>query len=271
MSELNETWQKVLAKERVQKQANKYIGLQVETNDCGKCIIIDYENCDKVKVRFIEPEYEKFCQLGTLLRGGVTNPYFPSVFGKGFIGVGEYSSKDKRVYRLWKAMLGRCYNPNIPESKKTYSDVTVCDEWLNFQNFATWCNSQEFFNAKDNQGNSYHIDKDILVKGNKVYSPETCCFVPQEINSLVLANKRRRGNTPIGVHYLKRIRKYTTQCYFKGSGLRYLGSYNTPEEAFQVYKEAKKVSIKLVADCWKSNIEDKVYQSLINWEISFDD
>ena len=124
MKELNETWQKVVAKKRMQEQANKYVGLQVETNTCGKCVIVGYESCDKVKVKFIEPEYEKFCQLSTLLRGGVINPYFPSVFGRGFIGVGKYSSKDKRVYRLWKAMLGRCYNTKISNDNKSYKGVS---------------------------------------------------------------------------------------------------------------------------------------------------
>lgn len=265
MSELNEIWQKVLAKERVQKQANKYIGLQVETNNCGKCIIIDYENCDKVKVRFIEPEYEKFCQLGTLLRGGVTNPYFPSVFGKGFIGVGEYSSKDKRVYRLWKAMLGRCYNLNISESNKTYSDVTVCDEWLNFQNFAAWCESQEFFNVKDDKGNSYQLDKDILVRGNKVYSPEACCFVPQEINSLVACKTDKSGKT--GVCYREKYKKFSAQITFGKQGVKTLGSFETESEAFQVYKEAKEFYVKQVAEKWRDNLCEKSYKSLLKWNV----
>ena len=168
-----------------------------------------------------------------------------------------------------------CRNLLVSEVEYYISDdsdeIEVCEEWLNFQNFAEWCYGQKFFDAKDDKGRSYHLDKDILVKGNRVYSPNTCSFVPAEINSLVVVNKRRRGDTPIGVYYVKRNRKYTTQCCFKGSGLKYLGSYSTPEEAFQVYKEAKKVSIKLVADQWKSKIEDKVYQSLLNWEITFDD
>ena len=265
MSELNETYQKISAKGRVQKQANKYIGLQVETNNCGKCIIIDYENCDKVKVRFIEPEYEKFCQLGTLVRGGVTNPYFPSVFGKGFIGVGKYTSKDKRVYRLWKAMLGRCYNPNIPESIKTYSDVTVCDEWLNFQNFATWCNSQKFFNAKDNQGNSYQLDKDILVEGNKVYSPDTCCFVPQEINNLVSCKTGKSGKT--GVFYKEKYKKFSAQVKLGEQGLKLLGSFETESEAFQAYKVVKESCVKQIAEKWRDVICEKSYKSLMKWSV----
>lgn len=260
-----------MSKSGFEKNKLLFMGKEFETNTCGKCVVINYEGFDKVTVKFYDPEHVKVCTLSSLEGGWVYNPMKPLVVGKGYLGDGKYVSTETKVYHLWKGILTRAYDSDFHKKYKTYKDVEVCEEWLNFQNFAEWCYGQKFFDAKDDKGRSYHLDKDILVKGNRVYSPNTCCFVPAEINSLVVVNKRRRGDTPIGVYYVKRNRKYTTQCCFKGSGLKYLGSYSTPEEAFQVYKEAKKVSIKLVADQWKSKIEDKVYQSLLNWEIAFDD
>lgn len=260
-----------MSKSRFEKNKLLFIGKEFETNSCGKCVVINYEGFDRVTVKFYDPEHVKVCNLSSLEGGGVYNPMKPLVVGKGYLGEGKYVSTETKVYRLWKGILTRAYDSGFHKKYKTYKDVEVCKEWWCFQNFAEWCYNKEFFDVKDDKGRPYQLDKDILVKGNRVYSPETCCFVPAEINSLVVTNKRRRGDTPIGVYYVKRNRKYTTQCYFKGSGLKYLGSYSTAEEAFQVYKEAKKVSIKLVADHWKSEIEDKVYQSLLNWEITFDD
>ena len=106
----------------------------------------------------------------SLRTGAVRNPLTPSVYGKGYVGVGYYNSRDVRLYHLWKAMLSRCYCTIMHGHRPTYKDVTVCDEWLNFQNFATWCESQEFFNAKDEKGGVYQLDKDILIRGNKIYS-----------------------------------------------------------------------------------------------------
>ena len=167
-------------------------------------------------------------------------------------------------------MFVRSYSQNYRESFPTYTGVEVCKEWLNFQNFAEWCETQEFFNVKDDKGKVFHLDKDVLVKGNKVYSPETCSFIPSEINSLLTSAKRSRGKYPIGVYYKKGLMKPFVSQVNLGNGQNRLGSFSTPEEAFLAYKTAKEAYIKEVAEKWKGKIDDKVYEALINWEIGVD-
>ena len=93
-------------------------------------------------------------------------------------------------YRAWTAMLKRCYNPTYQANNPTYIGCTVCDEWLTFSNFKKWMMRQDF------QGKQ--LDKDLLVKGNKLYSPETCVFVDGMINTFTIDSGAIRGDYPIG-------------------------------------------------------------------------
>jgi len=192
-------------------------------------------------------------------------------YGKGFIGVGKHRpSTSKRARGLWGDLLKRCFCDKYQKHKPTYKTVEVCEEWLNFQNFAEWCNTQKFFNAKDESGKYYQLDKDLLVRGNKIYSPETCCFVPSQINSLFTYVKSTKGEHPVGVSYMKNRGKF--EAYFSYKGRRkHLGHFDTSEEAFKAYKKAKEGHIKNMAKIWKDRIDDKVYKALINYEIHIDD
>ena len=114
------------------------------------------------------------------------------------------------------------------------------------------------------------LDKDILSKGNKIYSPNTCIFVPQNINILFTKRNKSRGNLPIGVCYHKQDGKYMSKCSF-GDGQKYLGCYDTPQEAFQIYKEYKEKYIKEVADKYKEYIPQKLYETMYNYEVEIDD
>ena len=149
------------------KRREEILGLEFHTNNSGRCFVIDYKNKSDVTIMFYDPICAVKCRLNNLKTGKVSNPMFPSVQGVGYFGLGKYSRKDRKVYKVWCSVLDRCYNKKSFVKLPTYQDVTVCDEWLNFQNFASWCESQKFFNTKDDKGNSYQLDKDILVKGNK--------------------------------------------------------------------------------------------------------
>ena len=103
------------------------------------------------------------------------------IYGIGFIGVGNYKSRNKtghtKAYNAWAAMLQRCYDSKLHLRNPTYKECSVIEEWYNFQNFAGW--------FEKNYIDGYQLDKDLLIKGNKIYSPETCCFVPKEINLIL--------------------------------------------------------------------------------------
>lgn len=252
---------------------NDLLGKQFETNGSGKCFIIEFESYKKdgVVVVFYEPFCLVKCSYDNLCRGGVSNPMLPKLYGKGFLGSGKYSTTvNKREYELWSGILERCYSSDYKRKQPTYKTVTVCDEWLNFQNFAAWCETQEFFNSKDEKGKPYQLDKDILVRGNKLYSPETCCFVPSEVNKLLTLRGLDRGDLPIGVCRQKGTDKFLSQCNYFGRR-KHLGVFKTPEEAFIKYKTFKELYIKEVAEKWSGRISERTYSSLLKYEVLVDD
>lgn len=112
----------------------------------------------------------------------------------------------------------------------------------------------------------WHLDKDILVKGNKIYSPETCCFVPREINGLFI----RTDNKDMTLNVDKNDGKFICYISKKGKTIN-LGRFNTYEEAFFMYKTEKERYIKEVADEWKDKIELKVYQAMYDYKITRDE
>lgn len=179
------------------------------------------------------------------------------------VGINDVDEKTRTTsYRVWKGMIGRCYADQCRGKNPTYADCSVCDEWLTYSNFKRW------FDESYVEG--YDMDKDILIKGNKVYSPETCCFAPHSINSLLINCKRNRGKYPLGVSksgnkYHAYMRKYMK--YIK------IGSYPTPEEAFQAYKTAKEAYIKEVATAYYNDgkITQRVYDALMKWTIEITD
>lgn len=252
------------------KKREEILGKKFSTNTSDDCIVIDYSGTYDVTVQFCTYPCIVSCRLGNLIRGEVKNPMFPSFYEKGYIGLGEYSFKEKAYSRLWNKVLLRAYCEKNSTEHATYEDVEVCDEWLNFQNFAAWCDTQEFFNTKDDKGRSYHLDKDIITKGNKIYSPDTCCFVPQYVNKLLSKRDKMRGEYLVGVTYEKKCSRYIAGMSVFGKH-KHIGSFDTEFEAFQAYKKAKEAYIKEVAEEWKDRIDERVYQALLNYEVHIDD
>lgn len=238
----------------------------------SKMIVCKYITNENIDVYF--PEYNwvaKHVQYNTFKRGYVKCPYEKSVHGVGYIGEGKYkvseNGKETEIYRIWRGVLCRCYVSRIHEKHPTYKDCEMCEEWHNFQNFAEWYEE----NYYEIEGEKMCLDKDILFKGNKLYSPNTCVFVPHNVNSLFTKGDSVRGELPIGVAIDKRQNKYQAQCRNQYNKRKWLGYYNTPEEAFQVYKNFKENLIKQVADKYKSYIPEKLYNAMITYEVEIDD
>lgn len=250
------------------------LGEFFQTKNGGVCKIVEYVSSREVLVEF-ECGYKKWCEYSQLKNGNVKNPYSPTVEGVGYIGEGDYSEPSKtkegfKAYQLWQGVLERCYNESVRCRYPTYKKCSVVEGWKNFNVFASWCVEQKGFFEKDKNGKVFHLDKDILVKGNKVYSPETCCFVPREINNLILSADNVRGSYPLGVYYDKKVGKFKGQMNCEGSQ-KHLGYFDTPEEAFLAYKQAKECHIKQIAEKWKGSIDFKVYQALLNYETNVED
>lgn len=228
--------------------------------------IIDYINKNKVLIEFQdEYKYQKYIEMGNFRKGVASNPYDKTVFNVAYIGDGKYSKeKDKECYTCWHNILVRCYDQKYKEKYPTYKDVYITDEWLNFQNFAKWYYDNIYYI----QDERMEIDKDILFKNNKVYSPDKCIFVPRRINSLLINNKSIRGKYPVGVDM--HMGKLRARCNTL-NGSVFIGHYSTVESAFNAYKKFKENYIKKVADEYKKNIPNILYQALYNFKIEVDD
>ena len=232
--------------------------------------IIRYGNVHDIDVQFDDGVILEHREYGAFLKGQIKNPMTPTYYGIGFIGVGKFKTcdengKNTKCYDTWLNMLARCYDPKLQEKYPTYKNCRVCEEWWNFQVFAEWYYSH-FYEIENER---MALDKDILKKGNKVYSADTCVYVPQSINSLFIKRDNERGNLPIGVR--KNRNKFQARLC-KGNGKRIqLGTYTTPEEAFLVYKEHKEQFIKEVAEKYKGQIPHEAYEALMNYEVEIDD
>lgn len=183
-------------------------------------------------------------------------------------GINDFdgSTKKEYSYRLWVNLLGRTVDPTKTKRLPTYANVTICDEWLSYSKFKEW-----FDNPANGYKEGYSLDKDILVKGNKIYSPETCCFVPQDVNVLFTKRTKSRGKYPIGVN-LGTNGKYCASLGLN-SERKHLGYFDSPEEAFYAYKEAKEAHLKSVAEALfiEKKITKKVYDALISYKVEISD
>ena len=256
--------------ERQLRAKIKYEGSFFKTNNYGEIEVIHYDSSVKVKVRFLESGFERLARLTDILKGEVKDNSVSTVFNFGICDIaGCVNGVQTAEYLYWVGMLGRCYEKS-GRSGASYLNCTVSQKFRRLSDFSKWCENQTGFKNVDDKGRKYHLDKDILVKGNKTYSPETCCFVPQEVNKLLLKRDRSRGAYPVGVHYIKAAKKYQSSVK-KYDGEAYLGSFDTPEEAFYVYKREKENYIKEVANKWKGQIDIRVYEALINYEVEITD
>lgn len=185
----------------------------------GQNIIVEFNDANKTQVK---TRYNLF------KNGDVQYPYEKTVLNIASIGQTKIyeNNKHKKSYKVWSSMITRCYSEKYHKRQKTYKDCVVCDEWLCYENFEKWFNK----NYYEIPNEKVCLDKDILIKGNKIYSPETCCFVPQSINNCIL---------------YKHNKNYTT--------LEYITLRND--------------KIKYLANKYKNYINKEVYNILCNYNV----
>ena len=249
-------------------QAKNRIG-ETRIMNCGKlATIVEYNDYINVMVKFNHNDELAKCRYAEFKNGEVKSHFSPTVYEVGIVGYETTTINGKKIksYSCWKSMIQRCYSEKYKEKHPTYKDVTCCEEWKYYKNFKEWYN-ENYYEVNDER---MEIDKDILHKGNKIYSPETCCIVPHKINELFVKSDKRRGNLPIGILSYKN--KFRVQCNLgEKKKQKHLGVYDTIEEAFEVYKKYKIAFIKEMAESYKNKIPIKLYKAMLNWQVEITD
>ena len=175
------------------------------------------------------------------------------VFGVGINDI-DYYTRGTPVYLTWKSMLARCYSEYTRKGNPAYEGCSVCEEWKYLSKFKEWFDQ--------NHIDGYQLDKDILFPGNKVYSPETCCFVPQEINKLFKGHARTKG---VAVGVKKQYNKFVSE--FRADGKRYRMSFDTLEDARDFYNKHRLMHLFDVSErCYK---EKKLSRIICNAIINY--
>ena len=245
------------------------IGKVCKSLNSGDFKVLKYNDAKDVEIRFLKTGYETVARLDNIKSGSIKDPHSPSVYGVGIIGakypVSEGSVKTKE-YDLWCNMLRRCYSDGFKKKQPTYEGCEVSDNFKSFEYFYEWCYKQIGFNNK-----GWHLDKDLLTKGNKVYSENSCVFIPAEINTLLIKCTASRGENLIGVYWHKKGKAFVAMVNKNKGRSEYLGYFKTEIEAFNAYKKAKEAFIKEQAEKWKGKIDDRAYEALMDYQVEITD
>lgn len=175
----------------------------------------------------------------------------------------KVKGKNLKVYDTWRHFLQRCYCPERQRKNPTYIGCQASENFKNYSYFYEWCQNQIGFDREDSQ-----LDKDFLIKGNKLYSEDTCLFLPRRLNTILLSCRSARGKLPVGVSAHQG--KFLARCCTDKSST-HIGVFNTPEEAFQAYKQAKEAYLKTQAEKWEGKIDIRAYEALMRYEILITD
>ena len=249
------------------------VGKVCKSKSSGDFKILKYNDRANVEILFLKTGFEMVARLNHIRNGKVKDPHSPSVCGVGIVGI-KYPSRVNGILTkecaLWYSMLERCYSDGFKNKRPTYEGCGVSDKFKSYEYFYEWCNEQIGFD-NDSNGNPFQLDKDLLVKGNKVYSESTCVFIPREINQLLIKCTASRGEHLIGVYWNKKDKVFVAQVSRNKGKPKYLGAFTTEIEAFNAYKQTKENYIKELANKWKGKIDPRAYEALMNYTVDIDD
>lgn len=236
------------------------VGARFKNNQGDQYTLVSVDNLKNIGVVFDNyPDNILYTRKSLILEGFVKNHYKPSLHGVGYIGVGKFSAKSNSPqHNVWSKMIARCYDKTVREFNRYGGrGVYVHKDWHNFQIFHDWFDK--------NYVEGYQLDKDLKNPDNLVYSPDTCIFIPSPVNKILISNNKFRSEFGVGVH-IRPNGKFQASygCFSK---TKTIGTFNSAEEAFSAYKEAKESHIKVVADLYKDVLPVEAYHTLMNWEV----
>ena len=245
------------------------VGKVCKSKSSGDFKIVKYNDSANVEIQFVNTGFETSAELGNIRNGTVKDPYVPSVHGIGIVGA-KYPTRVNGVltkqYGLWVNMLQRCYSNTHQKKYPTYIGCEVSNNFKSYEYFYEWCNKQVGFSSE-----GWHLDKDLLIKGNKVYNENVCVFIPQDINLLLTKCTASRGEHLIGVSWCKRNKAFKATVSKNKGKQKNLGLFKTELEAFNAYKQAKEAFIKERANNWRGKIDDRAYKALMSYTVEITD
>ena len=245
------------------------VGKVFKSLNSGDFKVVKYNDAHNVEIQFLKTGYETLVRLDHIKSGKVKDPYSPSVYGVGILGTKHpYSINGVKTkeYELWSSMLERCYSDTFQKKQPTYKDCGVSDKFKSYEHFYEWCHKQVGFGVE-----GFEIDKDLLIKGNKVYSEDSCVFLPAEINMVLVKCTASRGEYLIGVSWCNTKKAFVARVRKNKGKSEWLGLFKTELEAFNVYKEAKENYLKQLAEKYKSQIDPRAYEALMNYQVEITD
>lgn len=161
--------------------------------------------------------------------------------------------RPKPFYAAWKSMLMRGYSDSFKIKRPTYANCSSCKEWLSLSAFKIWFDS--------NHVEGWHLDKDLMIDGNKIYSPEACRYIPASLNMLLTNHASARGRYPQGVTIDKRRGSFAANLSVHGK-LKWIGNFATVERAEAAYRSAKRDYVLSEIDSYRGLVDDGLLNSV---------
>jgi len=242
------------------------VGQIYDSRFSGKVEVVTYLSIKEVQVLFLNSGKTKWVRGDHLKLGNIKDYHQPTVYGVGVVGdnVTKINGRTTTLYNAWVGILERCYSEKLHKLYPTYLGCTVSDDWKYLDNFKIW--------FENNYRDGWEIDKDLLLRGNKLYSAETCRYIPKPLNNLLKENwKLSTKGLPLGVteRYNCKSEPYNASVCLGRSQKVSIGNFRTPELAFSAYKYEKEKYIKDFAERLFTNgeIDHILYKALINYEV----
>ena len=179
------------------------------------------------------------------------------------IGINDVSPENKniKIYNLWSAMIRRCYSEKYLEKNPSYRGTKVCDDWKYFSKFQDW--------VINNYKDGYQLDKDIIAGDKKIYSPETCSFIPHELNMSIIEPSNINNQYPLGVTFEKKTAKMKNERTkpYRSKIMKYgkkqnIGIYKTPYEAHLGWQKAKLEYLNELMEKYHNSLENAVISGI---------
>ena len=199
------------------------VGKVCKSLNSGDFKVLKYNDKKNVEIQFLKTGYRKVAEMKEVRNGSIKDQYAPSVYGVGITGTKYHptvNGRDTKEYALWHSMLTRCYNDAYKKQRPAYIGCEVSENFKSYEYFYEWCHKQVGFGES-----GFQLDKDLLVKGNKVYSEDSCVFIPSEINTVLIKSTASRGEHLIGVSWHKTKKAFMAQVSKNKGKQEHLGVF----------------------------------------------